>query len=111
MARLPMPIGPETFQKKKSKPSNDIELEDLTKVEDDKNENKIEFEGENNEPNEQDENNQEESRTMEEEEEEEELTLEEHAMIVTAILKPVAITMIIVIWLVYALHVADIPST
>jgi len=45
------------------------------------------------------------------EEEEEELTLEDHAMIVTAILKPVAITMLFVVFCVYALHVADQPTT
>ena len=45
------------------------------------------------------------------EEEEEELTLEDHAMIVTAILKPVAITMFFVVFCVYALHVADQPTT
>ena len=102
-ARVPLPILPASFKKKKKKEEeevNAVELEDITER---KQEEEEEIEEELREHGDGDDNagnsptNQGNRVEEEEDDDDESLTLDEHAEIVMAILKPVALTMIVVI--------------
>ena len=124
-SRVPLPILPASFKKKKKHTTEDntegdIELtsiSDIHSTSDDNDDNIIvhNTDDDNNDnnttPTNHDENSTNDINDDENDDEDEDMTLEEHTMIVMAILKPVAVTMIIVIAIVYALNMAEAPPT